>query len=194
MLLIWWQFLFSQKVLPGNIIVRQRGTRFHPGNYVGMGKDHTLFCLKEGNVRFERNKLSGRKWVHVDPVAGHDLHPIYADGVATLMASSEKQHAANLQFRSPQLHHTHPPLGKHQMSITKPSRHLTPTWQNYKGVPTHSSRMDATPWEPTVAQPSAQIARFQTTPISDTALRLGLKSCNHCFMESTILSSPINFL
>uniref|UniRef100_A0A804NME1 50S ribosomal protein L27 n=1 Tax=Zea mays TaxID=4577 RepID=A0A804NME1_MAIZE len=77
------EFLFSQKVLPGNIIVRQRGTRFHPGNYVGMGKDHTLFCLKEGNVRFERNKLSGRKWVHVDPVAGHDLHPIYADGFAT---------------------------------------------------------------------------------------------------------------
>jgi large subunit ribosomal protein L27 len=74
---------FPQKVLPGNIIVRQRGTRFHPGNYVGMGKDHTLFCLKEGHVRFERNKLSGRKWVHVDPVAGHDLHPIYADGFAT---------------------------------------------------------------------------------------------------------------
>ncbi|CAD6265949.1 unnamed protein product [Miscanthus lutarioriparius] len=73
----------GEKVLPGNIIVRQRGTRFHPGNYVGMGKDHTLFCLKEGHVRFERNKLSGRKWVHVDPVAGHDLHPIYADGFAT---------------------------------------------------------------------------------------------------------------
>ncbi|KAG2577619.1 50S ribosomal protein L27-like [Panicum virgatum] len=73
----------GEKVLPENIIVRQRGTRFHPGNYVGMGKDHTLFCLKEGHVRFERNKLSGRKWVHVDPVAGHDLHPIYADGFAT---------------------------------------------------------------------------------------------------------------
>ncbi|TVU30093.1 hypothetical protein EJB05_21699, partial [Eragrostis curvula] len=73
----------GEKVEPGNIIVRQRGTRFHPGNYVGMGKDHTLFCLKEGHVRFERNKLTGRKWVHVDPVAGHVLHPLYADGSAT---------------------------------------------------------------------------------------------------------------
>lgn len=75
--------LLLQKVEPGNIIVRQRGTRFHPGNYVGMGKDHTLFCLKEGHVRFERNKLSGRKWVHVDPVAGHDLHPVYTSGSTT---------------------------------------------------------------------------------------------------------------
>ncbi|RLM73859.1 50S ribosomal protein L27-like [Panicum miliaceum] len=73
----------GEKVEPGNIIVRQRGTRFHPGNYVGMGKDHTLFCLKEGHVRFERNKLTGRKWVHVDPVAGHVLHPVYASGSTT---------------------------------------------------------------------------------------------------------------
>ncbi|ONK74504.1 uncharacterized protein A4U43_C03F7050 [Asparagus officinalis] len=57
----------GERVIPGNIIVRQRGTRFHPGDYVGMGKDHTLFALKEGQVRFERHKLSGRKWVHVDP-------------------------------------------------------------------------------------------------------------------------------
>ncbi|CAN6242195.1 unnamed protein product [Urochloa humidicola] len=73
----------GEKVEPGNIIVRQRGTRFHPGNYVGMGKDHTLFCMKEGHVRFERNKLTGRKWVHVDPVAGHVLHPVYASGSTT---------------------------------------------------------------------------------------------------------------
>uniref|UniRef100_A0A0E0KNB1 50S ribosomal protein L27 n=1 Tax=Oryza punctata TaxID=4537 RepID=A0A0E0KNB1_ORYPU len=73
----------GEKVEPGNIIVRQRGTRFHPGNYVGMGKDHTLFCLKEGHVRFERNKLTGRKWVHVDPVAGHMLHPVYASDSTT---------------------------------------------------------------------------------------------------------------
>ncbi|KAF0909580.1 hypothetical protein E2562_037396 [Oryza meyeriana var. granulata] len=73
----------QQKVEPGNIIVRQRGTCFHPGNYVGMGKDHTLFCLKEGHVRFERNKLTGRKWVHVDPVAGHVLHPVYASDSTT---------------------------------------------------------------------------------------------------------------
>ncbi|KAJ6704567.1 50S RIBOSOMAL PROTEIN L27 [Salix viminalis] len=38
----------GERVIPGNIIVRQRGTRFHPGDYVGMGKDHTLYALKEG--------------------------------------------------------------------------------------------------------------------------------------------------
>ncbi|ERN16741.1 hypothetical protein AMTRI_Chr02g263740 [Amborella trichopoda] len=67
----------GEKVIPGNIIVRQRGTRFHPGDYVGMGKDHTLYALKEGKVKFERHKLSGRKWVHVEPTEGHVLHPIY---------------------------------------------------------------------------------------------------------------------
>ncbi|XP_020256285.1 uncharacterized protein LOC109833135 [Asparagus officinalis] len=67
----------GERVIPGNIIVRQRGTRFHPGDYVGMGKDHTLFALKEGQVRFERHKLSGRKWVHVDPKEGHIVHPLY---------------------------------------------------------------------------------------------------------------------
>lgn len=79
------QFVFVivvQRVIPGNIIVRQRGTRFHPGNYVGIGKDHTLFALKEGVVKFERHKLSGRKWVHVEPKEGHVLHPVYADGAA----------------------------------------------------------------------------------------------------------------
>ncbi|RCV08883.1 hypothetical protein SETIT_1G362900v2 [Setaria italica] len=49
-----------------------KGTRFHPGNYVSMGKDHTLFCLKEGHVRFEHNKLTGRKWVHADLMAAHE--------------------------------------------------------------------------------------------------------------------------
>lgn len=74
--------LLLQRVIPGNIIVRQRGTRFHPGNYVGMGKDHTLFALKAGNVKFELHKLSGRKWVHVIPKEGHVLHPVYAEGAA----------------------------------------------------------------------------------------------------------------
>lgn len=67
----------GERVIPGNIIVRQRGTRFHPGNYVGMGKDHTLYAMKEGCVKFERHKLSGRKWVHVEPKEGHLLHPAY---------------------------------------------------------------------------------------------------------------------
>ncbi|KAL2512239.1 Ribosomal protein L27 family protein [Abeliophyllum distichum] len=67
----------GERVIPGNIIVRQRGTRFHPGNYVGIGKDHTLYALKEGCVKFERHKLSGRKWVHVEPKEGHEIHPVY---------------------------------------------------------------------------------------------------------------------
>ncbi|KAK9698841.1 hypothetical protein RND81_08G135000 [Saponaria officinalis] len=74
----------GERVIPGNIIVRQRGTRFHPGNYVGIGKDHTLYALKEGNVKFEKNKLSGRKWVHVEPKDGHVLHPVYAEAGETL--------------------------------------------------------------------------------------------------------------
>jgi large subunit ribosomal protein L27 len=42
----------GQEVLPGNIIVRQRGTRIHPGKNVGIGKDHTLFALIQGRVEF----------------------------------------------------------------------------------------------------------------------------------------------
>ena len=58
----------SQEVVPGNIIVRQRGTKFYPGTGVGMGKDHTLFALTEGRVRFHSGKL-GRKYVSVDMMA-----------------------------------------------------------------------------------------------------------------------------
>jgi large subunit ribosomal protein L27 len=43
----------GQSVLAGNIIVRQRGTRFHAGTNVGIGRDHTLFAKKDGNVKFE---------------------------------------------------------------------------------------------------------------------------------------------
>ncbi|KAL2613691.1 hypothetical protein R1flu_025383 [Riccia fluitans] len=69
----------GQKVIPGNIIVRQRGTKFHPGNFVGLGRDHTLFALASGQVRFERNRFTGRKWVHVDPEGGIPIHPVYQD-------------------------------------------------------------------------------------------------------------------
>ncbi len=55
-------------VIPGNIIVRQRGTRFHPGPNVGMGKDHTLFALAEGQVKF-MIKSGGRKFVAVEPAS-----------------------------------------------------------------------------------------------------------------------------
>jgi large subunit ribosomal protein L27 len=58
----------SQEVIPGNIIVRQRGTKFYPGTNVGMGKDHTLFALEAGLVRFHSGK-QGRKYVSVDAMA-----------------------------------------------------------------------------------------------------------------------------
>lgn len=44
----------GQHVVPGNIIVRQRGTKFHPGNNVKMGRDHTIFSVVDGLVKFER--------------------------------------------------------------------------------------------------------------------------------------------
>ena len=44
----------GENVIPGNILVRQRGTKMHPGSNVGMGRDHTLFALIEGIVRFEK--------------------------------------------------------------------------------------------------------------------------------------------
>ncbi|HEY5689994.1 MAG TPA: 50S ribosomal protein L27 [Cyclobacteriaceae bacterium] len=46
----------GQKVIAGNIIVRQRGTKHHPGENVGIGKDHTLFALKDGVVTFKKGK------------------------------------------------------------------------------------------------------------------------------------------
>ena len=55
----------GEHVLAGNIIVRQRGTRFHPGMNVGLGKDHTLFATAEGRVRFETKGPKSRKFVSV---------------------------------------------------------------------------------------------------------------------------------
>ena len=57
----------GQTVLAGNILVRQRGTKFYPGRNVGIGKDHTLFALVEGRVTFHDGKLC-RKYVSIDPV------------------------------------------------------------------------------------------------------------------------------
>lgn len=54
----------GQAAIAGNIIVRQRGTKFHAGNNVGMGKDHTLFALSDGTVRFKKGRLN-RTFVHV---------------------------------------------------------------------------------------------------------------------------------
>lgn len=53
----------GERVIPGNIILRQRGTKVHPGNNVGLGKDYTIFSLIDGQVKFE--DVRGRKVVSV---------------------------------------------------------------------------------------------------------------------------------
>ena len=58
----------GEAVIAGNIIVRQRGTKFHPGENVGIGKDHTLFALCDGNVSF-RQKANKRMFVSVQDQA-----------------------------------------------------------------------------------------------------------------------------
>ncbi|WP_343315129.1 50S ribosomal protein L27 [Brucella sp. BE17] len=58
----------GEAVLAGNIIVRQRGTKWHPGANVGLGKDHTIFATTNGSVSF-RTKAKGRTYVSVDPIA-----------------------------------------------------------------------------------------------------------------------------
>ena len=57
----------GEVVVPGNIIVRQRGTKVHPGNNVGMGRDHTLFAMADGQVKF--HKTRNRTSVSVVPPA-----------------------------------------------------------------------------------------------------------------------------
>ena len=55
----------GESVLAGNIIVRQRGTRFHAGDNMGIGKDHTLFALSDGKVQFEVKGPKNRKFVSI---------------------------------------------------------------------------------------------------------------------------------
>ena len=55
----------GEHIVPGNIIVRQRGTEFHPGEGVGMGKDHTLFALVEGKVQFAVKGAQKRRVVSI---------------------------------------------------------------------------------------------------------------------------------
>ena len=57
----------DQLVKAGSIIVRQRGTKMHPGNNVGMGKDHTLFALTDGKVKFNK-KRNNRSYVSVETI------------------------------------------------------------------------------------------------------------------------------
>jgi large subunit ribosomal protein L27 len=58
----------GQAILAGGIIVRQRGTKFHPGTNVGMGRDHTLFALIDGSVSFKVKGSENRQTVFVTPV------------------------------------------------------------------------------------------------------------------------------
>lgn len=58
----------GQKVVAGNIIVRQRGTKHHPGKNVGIGRDHTLFALTNGVVVFKK-KREDKSFVSVEPIA-----------------------------------------------------------------------------------------------------------------------------
>ena len=60
----------GEAVSAGNIIVRQRGTRFHAGDNVGVGRDHTLFATADGRVKFEQRGLPKRKYVSVEPAEG----------------------------------------------------------------------------------------------------------------------------
>ncbi|WP_405222620.1 50S ribosomal protein L27 [Lentisalinibacter sediminis] len=55
----------GQSVVAGNILVRQRGTRFHAGTNVGVGRDHTLFAKADGKVLFEKKGPQGRKYVSI---------------------------------------------------------------------------------------------------------------------------------
>jgi large subunit ribosomal protein L27 len=56
----------GQSVLAGNILIRQRGTKYFPGRNVGIGKDHTIFATAAGAVRFKRS-TGGRTYVSVEP-------------------------------------------------------------------------------------------------------------------------------
>ena len=57
----------GEKAIPGNIIARQRGTKWWPGSGVGMGRDHTIFATEEGNVQFSKG-LKGRTFISVSPL------------------------------------------------------------------------------------------------------------------------------
>ena len=56
----------GESVLAGNIIVRHRGTKFHAGVNVGMGRDHTLFALTDGKVKFEIKRPKSRKFISIE--------------------------------------------------------------------------------------------------------------------------------
>lgn len=57
----------GEEVIPGNIIIRQRGTRYHPGENVGLGRDHTIFAKVHGHVQFAFNERRQRYFINVVP-------------------------------------------------------------------------------------------------------------------------------
>ena len=57
----------GQSVIPGNIIIRQRGTKYHPGTNVGMGTDYTIFATVDGAVSFKKGDAKGRTYISVIP-------------------------------------------------------------------------------------------------------------------------------
>ncbi|MFO7853776.1 MAG: 50S ribosomal protein L27 [Paracoccaceae bacterium] len=67
----------GESVIPGNILIRQRGTKWWPGDNVGMGKDHTIFATAEGAVKFHKG-LKGRTFVSV-VAANDDAGPMAAE-------------------------------------------------------------------------------------------------------------------
>ena len=60
----------GEAVIAGNIILRQRGTQYHPGTHVGMGRDHTLFAKTNGKVEFQRRGPRNRLYVNIVPQQG----------------------------------------------------------------------------------------------------------------------------
>lgn len=67
----------GERVVPGNIIVRQRGTKWHPGSNVGLGRDHTIFALVDGHVTFK--KIRAKTIVSVAPLPQEDVQPVAAE-------------------------------------------------------------------------------------------------------------------
>jgi large subunit ribosomal protein L27 len=63
----------GQIINAGTIIVRQRGTKFHPGRYVGIGRDHTLYALKTGKVVFGFKGKSGKRCVNIEPTIAEQV-------------------------------------------------------------------------------------------------------------------------
>jgi len=78
----------GEAVVAGNIIIRQRGTKVKPGLHVGLGKDHTIFALVDGHVKFQR-KTEGRVHVSVEPLA-----PVAAQASAEPQAPAQPPAAA----------------------------------------------------------------------------------------------------